>query len=50
MSSSTLKKDNRGSLEVVAHAFKPSTQAVEAGGFLSSRLACATEKPCLDKD
>jgi hypothetical protein len=28
---------------VVAHAFNPSTQEAEAGGFLSSRLAWSTE-------
>jgi hypothetical protein len=46
-------------LGVVAHAFNPSTQEAEAGGFLSSRPACLlsefqdspgyTEKPCLKK-
>jgi hypothetical protein len=47
-------------LGVVAHAFNPSTQDAEAGGFLSSRPAWSTkrefqdsqgytEKPCLEK-
>jgi hypothetical protein len=45
---------------VVVHAFNPSTQEAEAGGFLSSRLAGLqsefqdsqgyTEKPCLEKN
>jgi hypothetical protein len=34
---------------VVAHAFNPSTWEAEAGGFLSSRPAWSTEKPCLEK-
>jgi hypothetical protein len=45
---------------MVAHAFHPSTQEAEAGGFLSSRPAWSTEwvpgqpgfyteKPCLEK-
>jgi hypothetical protein len=34
---------------VVAQAFNPSTWEAEAGGFLSSRTARATEKPCLEK-
>jgi hypothetical protein len=41
---------------VVAHAFNPSTQEAEAGGFLSSGLQSEfqdsqgyTEKPCLKK-
>jgi hypothetical protein len=29
---------------MVAHAFNPSTGEAEAGGFLSSRLAWATER------
>jgi hypothetical protein len=42
----------------VAHAFKPSTQEAEAGGFLSLRPVWSTEfqdsqgytqKPCLEK-
>jgi hypothetical protein len=42
---------------MVAHAFNPSTQEAEAGGFLSSRPAWSTEfqdnqgyteKPCLE--
>jgi hypothetical protein len=28
---------------VVVHAFNPSTQEAEAGGFLSLRPACSTE-------
>jgi hypothetical protein len=35
---------------VVAHTFNPSTWEAEAGGFLSSRTARATEKPCLKKN
>jgi hypothetical protein len=44
---------------VVVHAFNPSTQEAEAGGFLSSRPTWSmsefqdsqvyTEKPCLEK-
>jgi hypothetical protein len=38
-------------LGVVAHAFNPSTQEAEAGGFLSSRPAwstkCVPGQPCL---
>jgi hypothetical protein len=34
---------------VVAHAFNPSTWETEAGGFMSSRPAKATEKTCLEK-
>jgi hypothetical protein len=30
-------------LDVVAHAFDPSTWEAEAGEFLSSRPACSTE-------
>jgi hypothetical protein len=37
-------------LGVVVHAFNPSTQEAEAGGFLSSRPAGYTEKPCLKKN
>jgi hypothetical protein len=35
-------------LGMVAHTFNPSTWEAEAGGFLSSRPARATEKPCLE--
>jgi hypothetical protein len=34
---------------VVAHAFNPSTQEAEAGGFLSSRTARATQRNPVSK-
>jgi hypothetical protein len=34
---------------MVVHTFNPNTRESEAGGFLSSRLAWSTEKPCLEK-
>jgi hypothetical protein len=37
------KKKGKKKLDVMAHAFKPSTQEAEAGGFLSSRPAWSTE-------
>jgi hypothetical protein len=33
----------------VVHAFNSSTGEVEAGGFLSSRTARATQRNCLEK-
>ena len=53
-------KSNSSEPGVVVHAFNPSTQEAEAGGFLSSRPAWSTEwvpgqpqgyteKPCLEK-
>jgi hypothetical protein len=41
--SSFLKKEFSGRAVVVAHTFDPSTREAEAGGFLSSRPAWATE-------
>jgi hypothetical protein len=38
-----LKKNERESQVVVAHAFNPSTREAEAGGFLSLRPAWSTE-------
>ena len=35
---------------MMAHAFNPSNQEAEAGGFLSSRPVWATEKPCLNEE
>jgi hypothetical protein len=35
---------------VVAHAFSPSTQEAEAGGFLSSRTARATQRNPVSKN
>jgi hypothetical protein len=37
-------------LGVVAHAFNPSTQEAEAGGFLSSRTARATQRNPVSKN
>jgi hypothetical protein len=39
----TKKNFDRGKPGVEAHAFNPSTQEAEAGGFLSSRPAWSTE-------
>jgi hypothetical protein len=41
------KQTERG---VVAHAFNPSTQEAEAGGFLSSRTARATQRNPVSKN